>query len=84
MAAHNENLRFDRRLRHRRGWVSEKDLARHLRSLPDVEEQGEWVDPTDEAEAAAGSAPEAAGPGAADGAGGAPQAIAGAPQAPGE
>lgn len=79
MAAHNENLRFDRRLRHRRGWVSEKDLARHLRSLPDVEEQGEWVDPADEAEAAAGSgseaaAPEAAGPGAADGAGGAPQA----------
>lgn len=65
MAAHNENLRFDRRLRHRRGWVSEKDLARHLRSLPDVEEQGEWVDLAGDAEAAAesgsGAAPEAAG-----------------------
>lgn len=82
MAAHNENLRFDRRLRHRRGWVSEKELARHLRSLPDVEEQGEWVDPADDAEAAE-SAPEAAapdapgsgapGPGAADAAVGAPQ-----------
>lgn len=78
MAAHNENLRFDRRLRHRRGWVSEKELARHLRSLPDVEEQGEWVDPADDAEAAAESTPEAAapeapGPGAADAAVGAPQ-----------
>lgn len=86
MAAHNENLRFDRRLRHRRGWISEKELARHLRSLPDVEEQGEWVDPADDAEAAESTpeaaAPDAPGPGA--DAPGAAEAAADAPQSSGE
>ncbi|MDD9802093.1 MAG: hypothetical protein OXU53_06020 [Deltaproteobacteria bacterium] len=82
MAAHNENLRFDRRLTHRRGWVSDKELARHLRSLPDVEEQGEWLDPvaaeSGAAEEAAESAPVAAESGAA---GEAAAAAADAPQA---
>lgn len=82
MAAHNENLRFDRRLTHRRGWVSDKELARHLRSLPDVEEQGEWLDPgaaeSGAAEEAAESAPGAAESGAA---GEAAAAAADAPQA---
>jgi len=83
MAAHNENLRFDRRLTHRRGWVSDKELARHLRSLPDVEEQGEWLDPvaaeSGAAEEAAESAPGAAESGAAGEA--AAAAAEGAPQA---
>lgn len=86
MAAHNENLRFDRRLTHRRGWVSDKELARHLRSLPDVEEQGEWLDPgaaeSGAAEEAAESAPGAADSSAADsGAAGEAAAAADAPQA---
>jgi len=81
MAAHNENLRFDRRLTHRRGWVSEKELARHLRSLPDVEEQGEWLDPVAAESGAAEEAAESA-PGAAEsGAAGEAAAAADAPQA---
>lgn len=82
MAAHNENLRFDRRLTHRRGWVSEKELARHLRSLPDVEEQGEWLDPVAAESVAAEEAAESA-PGAAESgaAGEAAAAAADAPQA---
>jgi len=92
MAAHNENLRFDRRLTHRRGWISEKELTRHLRTLPDVEDRGEWVDPAGDSEAAAETAPGADGPGAAEEAaapstqaiGDAPQAIAPPPQPFGE
>jgi len=81
MAAHNENLRFDRRLTHRRGWVSDKELARHLRSLPDVEEQGEWLDPVAAESGAAEEAAESA-PGAAEsGAAGEAAAAADAPQA---
>jgi len=81
MAAHNENLRFDRRLTHRRGWVSEKELARHLRSLPDVEEQGEWLDPV-AAESGAGEEAAESAPGAAEsGAAGEAAAAADAPQA---
>lgn len=81
MAAHNENLRFDRRLTHRRGWVSDKELARHLRSLPDVEEQGEWLDPVAAESVAAEEAAESA-PGAADsGAAGEAAAAEDAPQA---
>lgn len=87
MAAHNENLRFDRRLTHRRGWISEKELTRHLRTLPDVEDRGEWVDPAGDSEAAAESAPgaaeEAAAP-ATQAIGDAPQAIAPPPQPFGE
>jgi len=77
MAAHNENLRFARRLTHRRGWISEKELTRHLRTLPDVEDRGEWVDPAGDSEAAAESAPGAAEEAAAP----ATQAIGDAPQA---
>jgi len=81
MAAHNENLRFDRRLTHRRGWVSDKELARHLRSLPDVEEQGEWLDPVAAESGAAEEAAESA-PGAAEsGAAGEAAAAEDAPQA---
>ena len=81
MAAHNENLRFDRRLTHRRGWVSDKELARHLRSLPEVEEQGEWLDPVAAESVAAEEAAESA-PGAADsGAAGEAAAAEDAPQA---
>jgi len=29
-------LRFDRRLLHRPGWISQDELARHLGELPDV------------------------------------------------
>jgi len=81
MAAHNENLRFDRRLTHRRGWISEKDLARHLRTLPDVEDRGEWVDPVGDSEAAAESGPGESAPGAEEAAAPAAQAIGDAPQA---
>jgi len=87
MAAHNENLRFDRRLTHRRGWISEKELTRHLRTLPDVEDRGEWVDPAGDSEAAAETAPgvaeEAAAP-STQAIGDAPQAIAPPPQPFGE
>ncbi|MDD9852580.1 MAG: hypothetical protein OXU78_01320 [Deltaproteobacteria bacterium] len=80
MAAHNENLRFDRRLTHRRGWVSDKELARHLRSLPDVEEQGEWLDPVAAESGAAEEAAESA-PGAAESGAAGEAAAADAPQA---
>lgn len=31
-----QKLRFDRRLLHRRGWMSESELERELAALPDV------------------------------------------------
>jgi hypothetical protein len=34
-----ERLRFDRRLRHRAGWVENSDLEDYLASLPDVVEK---------------------------------------------
>jgi hypothetical protein len=42
---YNQNLRFDRRLLRRRGWLSAEELQRQLDSLPDVSEK---VQPPDE------------------------------------
>jgi hypothetical protein len=33
------SLKLDRRLRNRRGWVSEEELARSLADLPDVKDK---------------------------------------------
>jgi len=40
-----QNLRFDRRLLRRRGWISPSDLEERLAALPDVSEKGEVVQP---------------------------------------
>ena len=37
-------LRLDRRLSGRRGWIGEEDLARELERLPDVADKAEWVE----------------------------------------
>jgi hypothetical protein len=37
------NLRLDRRLLRRRGWISPEELERELAALPDVAEKGEIV-----------------------------------------
>ena len=34
-----EDLRFDRRLRHRPDWIQDTDLEAHLAALPDVSEK---------------------------------------------
>lgn len=38
-----KNLRFDKRLLRRRGWISGEELARELESLPDAEPKAERV-----------------------------------------
>lgn len=47
---HIRDLRLDRRLLNRRGWISAQDLEEALSSLPDVADKGELV--TDEEEEA--------------------------------
>jgi hypothetical protein len=37
------NLRFDKRLLRRRGWLSPDELERVLAELPDAAEQAEWT-----------------------------------------
>ena len=37
-------LRLDRRLTSRRGWIAPEELERELDALPDVAEKGEFVD----------------------------------------
>jgi hypothetical protein len=39
-----QQLRLDRRLAGRRGWIGGEDLDRELRQLPDVAEKAELVD----------------------------------------
>jgi hypothetical protein len=39
-----QQLRFDRRLSGRRGWIGEDELARALQQLPDVAEKAEVVE----------------------------------------
>lgn len=43
---HIRDLRFDRRLQHRRGWISAQDLQSAIEALPDSAAKGELV--TDE------------------------------------
>ncbi len=43
---HIRDLRLDRRLQHRRGWISAQDQEEALASLPDVADKAELV--TDE------------------------------------
>lgn len=40
----NQQLRLDRRLAGRRGWIGTDDFARELERLPDVAEKGELVE----------------------------------------
>lgn len=42
-----DKLRFDRRLRHRRDWISKGDYSTELESLPDVSDK---IAPPDEAQ----------------------------------
>lgn len=39
-----KQLRLDRRLAGRRGWISEDELSRELHQLADVAEKGELID----------------------------------------
>ena len=39
----NRNLRLDRRLLHRRGWIPPEELEKELAALPDVSDKGEVV-----------------------------------------
>lgn len=58
---HMRDLRLDRRLQRRRGWISAQDMEEATESLPDVAAKGELV--TDEEEEVAGApAPQAAEP----------------------
>jgi hypothetical protein len=40
---HIRDLRFDRRLQHRRGWIPAQDREEALASLPDVADKAELV-----------------------------------------
>jgi len=53
------NLQLDRRLMHRRGWISKPELAKQLEALPDV---GHKIAPDEEDDAGASSAADAAAP----------------------
>jgi len=52
---HIRDLRLDRRLQYRRGWISAQDVAEALGALPDVAAKGELVT---EEEPPPGGAPE--------------------------
>jgi hypothetical protein len=58
---HIRDLRLDRRLQRRRGWISAQDLEDALEALPDVAEKGELVTDEDaeKAEAAPATPPTA-------------------------
>jgi hypothetical protein len=57
---HMRDLRLDRRLQHRRGWISAQELEGALEALPDVAAKGELV--TDEEEGSDGGAETASAP----------------------
>jgi hypothetical protein len=40
----NQQLRLDRRLTGRRGWIHEQELTRELERLPDVADKAELVE----------------------------------------
>jgi hypothetical protein len=44
------SLKLDRRLRNRRGWVSEEELSRALEQLPDVKDKAAEAAPAPAAE----------------------------------
>jgi hypothetical protein len=53
-----ENLRFDRRLQNRRGWISKADREKELAALPDVSQKIAPPDDDRSAEAKAASSPD--------------------------
>ena len=55
---HIRDLRFDRRLQHRRGWISAQELEGAAQALPDSAAKGELV--TDEEEEKASADPASA------------------------
>jgi len=64
---HMRDLRLDRRLQRRRGWISAQDMDEVLQGLPDVAAKGELVteeagETVAEATPAAEAAPAAPGP----------------------
>lgn len=52
---HIRHLRLDRRMQHRRGWISAQDLEEALAALPDVADKGELVTQEDLSGQAAGA-----------------------------
>lgn len=58
---HVRDLRLDRRLQRRRGWISAQEMEEAAASLPDVAAKGELVTDEDE-EAGAAPDPQAAEP----------------------
>ena len=50
-----DKLRFDRRLRHRRDWVSNSDYSQEIESLPDVADKIAPLDEVKDAASAAGT-----------------------------
>ncbi len=50
------DLRLDRRMQHRRGWISAQDMEEALAALPDVADKGELVTEEDLAAAQAPAA----------------------------
>ena len=45
-----DDMKFDRRMVHRRNWIKREDLARELDSLPDVSRKAEQPEGSDRGE----------------------------------
>jgi hypothetical protein len=54
-----QNLKTDRRLIHRRGWISKTEYQKHLDALPDVSDK---IAPPDDSEDEAGALSDAEAP----------------------
>jgi hypothetical protein len=59
---HMRDLRLDRRLHHRRGWISAQDLEEALKALPDAAAKGELVTEEEGASEAGSEGPAPAAP----------------------
>ncbi len=55
------NLRLDKRLLRRRGWIRQEELSQELADLPDATASAEYVDPPSGAPASGGSGRETPG-----------------------
>ncbi len=57
MSDYNRNLRIDRRLIRRRGWIPPEELERELDALPDVADKAVRGDPEGDEPPEGGSGP---------------------------
>lgn len=57
MTEFNRNLRLDRRLTRRRGWIPREELERELEALPDIADKGVRGDPEGDEPSEGGSDP---------------------------